>query len=252
MKIIIPQNLYAAIFALVLPENIKSGLEVLASSLISKEIKQSDDAIGLIPTCDIITHQDFYISKKFAISFDDILSNSFIYFNQEGNPLSEILLQGDISSNEAILTKILFKEKYDTDTNVVLDVNTEREEEKNYVIVGNENFDLRNFNKGFSFSDQVADLIDFPYVNFVFASESKEALEKFNSSLENLDDKVEDKIDEILDKINYEEEIKKFIKMNLNSVYFDLTDNEIEGIKELIKLTYYHNIVDDMFDIKFV
>ncbi len=252
MKIIIPQNLYAAIFALVLPDDMKSGLEVLASSLISKEIEQDDNSIGLIPTCDLLTHQELYVSKKFAISFDDILSNSFLYFNQEGNSLSEILLQGDISSNDVILTKILFKEKYDTETNVILDANTEREAGKNYIIVGNENFDLKNFNEGFSFSDQVADLIDFPYVNFVFASKSKEAIEKFNSSLEKLDDKVEDKIDEILDKIDYEEEIRKFIKLNLNSVYYDLTENEVEGIKELIKLTYYLNIVDDMFEIKFV
>ncbi len=252
MKIVIPQNLFAAMFALVLPDEMKSGLEVIASSLITKEIEKDENAIGLIPTCDLLTHQELFVSKKFALSFDDILSNSFLYFNQDGGSLSEIMLQGDISSNDAILTKILFKEKYDTETNVVLDSNTEMDPGKNYILVGNENFDLKNFNMGFSFSDQIADLIDFPYVNFVFASVSKEAIEKFNSSLEKLDDKVEDKIDEILDKINYEEDIRKFIKLNLNSVYFDLTENEVEGLKELIKLTYYHNICEDMFEIKFV
>ena len=53
-------------------------------------------------------------------------------------------------------------------------------------------------------------------------------------------------------KIGFGESLNSFITTELESVYFDLTAREIEGLKEIFQLAYYHQIFDDLFDIKFV
>ena len=103
-----------------------------------------------------------------------------------------------------------------------------------------------------SFSDQVAELLDYPYINFVLASKDENLIKDFNSTFESIDRKVEDEISEILNKLDLNEETNEFIRMNLNSVYFDMTPNEVEGLKELYKLLFYHGLIEDLFEIKFV
>ncbi|KAB2844186.1 MAG: hypothetical protein F9K45_05190, partial [Melioribacteraceae bacterium] len=114
MKVVIPQNIYAAIFAINLPGEIKNNIKVTASSLIANEIEKGNSDIGLMPTFDLINHKDFFVSGKAALSFDGILSNTYFYFVPGTEKISEIFLRGDISSNEIILSKILFSERFNS------------------------------------------------------------------------------------------------------------------------------------------
>jgi hypothetical protein len=40
--------------------------------------------------------------------------------------------------------------------------------------------------------------------------------------------------------------------MNLGSIYFQLTDNEIEAINEIVKLPFYHGMIEDVHELKLV
>ncbi len=105
---------------------------------------------------------------------------------------------------------------------------------------------------GVSFADQFAELIDYPYVNFVLASTSEEKLKDFTSRLGKIDENITSKLDTLIDKLGIDTKLKTLIQDNKESVYFDLTDNEIEGLNEQIKLAYYHRIIEDIFEVNFV
>jgi len=252
MNLAIPQNIYSALFAMALPDELKEGVNVKASSLIAKELKEGKHDVGLIPSCDLLTHKDLFISKTCGLSFDGALSNSYIYFIPEQQNIKKILLRGDISSNDLVLSKILFAEQYDIETEFSIDTGVVDFDSNNYLIAGLENNQYAVTQNGVSFADQFAELIDYPYVNFVLASTSEEKLKDFTSRLGEVDENITSKLDTLINKLGIDTKLKTLIQDNKESVYFDLTDSEIEGLNEQIKLAYYHRIIEDIFEVNFV
>jgi len=92
MNIIIPQNIYSALFAFSLPDNLKENIIIKESSLIIKELEKNKDNVGLIPSLDLLLHPEIFVSETFAVSFDGLLSNSYLYFMPEQNGLKKICL----------------------------------------------------------------------------------------------------------------------------------------------------------------
>ncbi len=252
MKIIAPKNIYSSILLNSLSKDVGIELVFLESALITKELETNTSAVGMIPTLDLIKHQHLHVSGKTGVSFDGLLSNSYIYFLESEHKPENLYLRGDISLNEIILSKILFSERFSSQVQVSLETSQSPASQKNYIVVGDENFTLWNVNNGLSFSDEIAEMLDLPYVSFVFASLDKSALTAFNDLSAGVDGIIEDRLENILDDLSYSSETKSLIKDNLESVYFEMTENENTAVNELIKLVYYHGIIDDMFDVKFV
>lgn len=252
MKLIMPKNIFSSIFISGLEKKHLFEISFRESSIITKHLEADTSAVALIPTLDLINHRHLFVSSKFALSFNGILSNSYFYFVEGEKSIEKIFLRGDVSMNEIILAKILFAEKFSAGVEFILDVNKNIEKEKDYFVTGDENFTSQNFEKGISFADEVADLIELPYVNFVFASPDREALEKFNELMRVINSEIENKIERTLKPLPFSEETKSFISNNIGQLYFDITDNEVTAVNELIKLVYYHGIIDDMFDVKFI
>ncbi|MCK7522174.1 MAG: hypothetical protein MZV64_33125 [Ignavibacteriales bacterium] len=147
----------------------------------SKEFSNDKDSVGLIPTMDLITNKDLFVSSEIGISFDALLSNSYIHFKEEQETIDELFLRGDVTSNEVILSKILFKEFYDVEIKTTL-LNREVTDFKdNLLIIGDENYEKELFLNGLSFAEEIIELINAPYVNFVLAGNSEETLKDFNS-----------------------------------------------------------------------
>lgn len=153
--------------------------------MICNELQNDASAIGLIPSLDIFKHRELYISSKLGLSFDGVLSNTYIYFQPDQLGFTNLFLRGDVSTNEIILSKILFSERYSQDVNIVLDTAEFDLDNNNYIVVGNENLDYNPIDKGISFADQVASLIDYPYVNFIWASKSEETCWSFSNHFRN-------------------------------------------------------------------
>lgn len=252
MKLIVPRNIYSAIFTLSLPDETKESIKVESSSLIIRELKNGGADIGLIPSVDLLKHNDLFISKKIGISFDGLLSNSYLHLIPETSTFSDIYLNGDVTSNEIVLSKILFKERFNSDVVIHLDSNQPEFGEKNYLIVGNNNLLDKCFAKGISFSDQIAEIIDRPYVNFVLASPDQNKLKKFTEEMENWDKKIEDNLENYLKKIDEKEEVSEFIRLNFNSAYFEITENEVDALNDLLKLPFYHGMIDEIVELKWV
>ena len=111
---------------------------------------------------------------------------------------------------------------------------------------------MNKFEKGISFSDQIAEMLDNPYVNFVLAAKDEGKLKEFTDKLVEFDKHIEDNIETYLDKINESTEVSEFIRLNLNSVYYEITENEVEALSDLIRLPFYHGMVEELFDLKWV
>jgi hypothetical protein len=86
----------------------------------------------------------------------------------------------------------------------------------------------------------------------VVASYNQEKIEKLNKAMLNLDEIVEENLDKILKKIDLSNNIESFVRDNIDSVYFEMTENEIDGIKELINQLYYHGLIEDLFELSLV
>jgi len=252
MKIIIPQNIYTAFFALSLPDNLKESIIIKESSLIVKELEKDKDNVGFIPSFDLLLHQEIFVSESFAISFDGSISNSYLYFMPKQNSLKKILLRGDISSNDLILSKILFAEQYGINPEFAFDTQPIDFDNNNYLIVGIENDMHPIVNNGVSFADHISELINFPYVNFVLASYNEQSIKQINAKLKTTNEKITSKIPGYLAKLKLEIKLNNFILENINSLYFDFTENEKTALNELLKLPYYHGITKDITEVKFV
>lgn len=252
MKIVIPKNIFGAILSLNFPDSLKEQVEVMPSSMITPEIVKGNADVGLIPSLDLLNHQELKISGEIGISFDGLLSNAYLYFAPDKNRFEKINLRGDVSSNEIILTKIMFQERFDIEVEVTLDTKPVDFDENNYLIVGSENDEYVINHNGISFADQIAELIDYPYVNFVLASNDENKLTELIKHITNLDKKIEDDLFNLLSKMKLPKANEDLIVENIDSLYFEMTENEREALDELIKLTYYHGIVQEIKGLSFV
>jgi len=252
MNIYFPKNLFTQVLIESLPDKIKSVVSIQPSALLNNKLNGEPGSVALIPITDLIGNKELFVSAKIGLGFEGELCNSYLYYLSDENSLSEFVLGGDMSSAEVILTKLLFRELYDKDLDITIAKDIYKVTGKNLLIAGNDNFQKTFFSKGISYSEEIIDLISAPFINYVLASndaknllEVKDVVLKFCNSAY-----------EILETKNYfvdiAEKASDYISMNAGSVIYAFEESDKDAITELIKLTYYHNLVDDMFDIKFV
>ena len=179
-KILFPQNVFSRIFLSELKINDNYTVEFHPASLIAKELSEEENSVGLIPTLDLLSFKDLYVSSKIGVSFNALLSNSYIHFKEGQEKLEQIFLKGDVTTNEIILSKILFKEFYDVDVTPNLIKDESDHINDNSLIVGDENYEKELFLNGLSFAEEIIELIDAPYVNFILAASSENVLKEFS------------------------------------------------------------------------
>jgi hypothetical protein len=132
---------------------------------------------------ELITNKNLFVSKSVGISFEDQLSNSFIYYEPGLKEIVKLKLAGDISSMEVILSKIIFKELYDSDIEIAIQTKLDTKIIGNYLIAGDENYNNARFEKGISIAEVVSEIISAPFANYVLASNDKNLLEEYTSKL---------------------------------------------------------------------
>jgi len=185
------------------------------------------------------------------MSFDGNLSNSYFYFNQKDN-ISKLTLFGDVSSTEVILSKIMFKEEYGLDVNIEISQNRNIEN-KNKLIVWDDNFTSGDVNLGLSLSEKISDIFDFPtpFVNYAFVSFDKEKIKIFDDIAEEIQNKILNTKEnsELFNSFN--EASKNFIIENISSLIFNLDEVDREGLVEILKVPYYYGLIKDLIDVNF-
>lgn len=250
-KILLPKNIFSSILLSEIEEVKNLDSEKVPSSVIVKKLIEDERAVGLIPTMDLLTNKDLFISSEIGISFNALLSNSYIHFKEEQDTIDEIFLKGDVTSNEVILSKILFKEFYDVDIKPTLLRSEPSDYNKNLLIVGDENFEKELFLNGLSFAEEIIELVDAPYVNFVLASANETLLKDFNNEYkECFTNGHKETFEDLFP--TFSQTSLDFISVNIQHLVFDLDEQDLEGIKLLLQMPYYHGLIKDIIEVKFV
>lgn len=252
MKLLLPNNIYTEIFSLLMPGLGRDDIILANSAAISKELDENKADLALIPSLDLLNYPDFFVSGKTAISFDGQLSNSFFYFLKQLRMVKEVYLRGDVSKNEVILTKIIFAEQFDSTVEVFLDSHPFELNTKNYLVCGTENYKSNIFEAGLSLADQISDLLEAPYVNYVLVSKDEQMLKEFTADLSNLDKTLEDNFEQVAAKLSFGSNAIEDIRQNLNSVYYDMTEIEKKSLTDLLRLPYFTGLIEDIVETKFV
>ena len=249
-KLFLPDNIFSRILLSELTNTENISAEFLPSALIAKKVLSDENSIGLIPSLDILTFKDLFISAEIGVSFNALLSNSYIHYKEDQETIDQFFLKGDVTSNEIILSKILFKEFYDLEIIPSL-AKDDAHSHDNIIIVGDENYSGEKFLNGLSFSEEIIELLDTPYVNFLIAGSTQTIVQQFNHLHRHdfLNGHKENQ-SEILG--NLPPVSMDFININMQHVVYDFEDQDLEGIKTLLQLPYFHGIVKDMIDLKFV
>ncbi|OGU76771.1 MAG: hypothetical protein A2V93_12340 [Ignavibacteria bacterium RBG_16_34_14] len=252
MSIFLPNNVFTRILSSCFPDDLKSKVSFLPSSQITQNIESDNSSIGLISVMDLLKHKELFVSGNYGISFEGSLCNSYIYYFTEEKSVTKIGLSGDVSSVEVILSKIVFKEMYGSDLEIEIVTNLSKAGEKNLLLIGDENFNNERFLKGISFSEIMVDALSLPFVNYVFASGSKETLESFIKNLVRVETLFYDKVEEGRFDKNISAASEEYIKTNISSLVFKLDEQDREGINQILRLPYFHGMVNDIVEVKFI
>ncbi len=250
-KFYLPRNIFSQILLSEIEDKSGVEFEFVPSSLIVKRISNEKDSVGLIPTMDLISNKDLFVSSEIGISFDALLSNAYIHFKEEQETIDELFLRGDVTSNEVILSKILFKEFYDVEIKATL-LNREVTDFKdNILITGDENYEKEIFLNGLSFAEEIIELINAPYVNFVLAGQSEESIKEINSKYKSSFNKGHaDNFDNLFP--DFPQTSLDFLSVNIQHLVIDFDEQDREGIKQLMQMPYFHGMIKDITDVKFV
>ena len=174
----------------------------------------------------------------------------FSCFGQNQKHVTDVKLAGDVSSMEVMLCKILFKEFYNS--NIEISIQTVISENINgtYLIAGDENFKSAKYENGINIADQIIELISAPFVNYVFASSDENALKSYSFKISDVITDINYEANTVFN--NYDSSISEFLRANFNKVVYKLDEQDIVGIVELLRLPYYHGLIEDIVDVKFV
>jgi len=252
MKLFFPDNIYSKLLADHLPEILKQNISVIPSSAIPSELRKDSSSAGLITPTDILSAEDLFISSKMGISFEGILSNSYLYFYPGQKDFDTVSLYGDISSLEVILSKLFFKENYNTEVQVEILTDIKNTEGKNLLVTGKTNFSSFRYNDGISFAEEMTDMLSLPYVNFILASFDRKIIEDLNLTCSGIGSKVYDSVEKNLFSDDLALELREYIRENIASLVYDLEEQDIDGIHQLIRLPYFYGLVDNIAEPKLV
>lgn len=252
MKIKLPNIFLAKLFAALIPDKYNQDISFTQSALVGKELVGENVEVALIPSCDLLAHPNLFVSKHYGISCNGMLSNAQIFYAPSKKGISKIGLYGDVTSNEIILPRIIYPEKFSSEIKITLETKAPDLSETNIIVVGDKNYDDEYFNKGMSFAEEMSELMTFPYVNFVLAAKDDSFLAELCLDIEEANIKLEDVLPNFLEKSGLSLEKQEFIKQNLDTLYYELTDSENFGLEEMLKLPYYHGVVENMVDVNFV
>lgn len=252
MPVYFPQNIFTQLIKNSVGENVASQINFLPSSLITFEILKDSDSVGLIPTMDLLRHKDLFVSKSFGISFEESLCNSYLYFPSHGKDIKKLNLTGDVSSNEAILGKIIIKELYGVDVQINILTENQNSGGENMLSVGDINFEKDKFLAGISFAEEVIEILSFPYVNFVLVSTEKTVLENFHHSIGNIQSKLYTQAEDENFGNHLSGRAKEKIKESMSSFICNLDEQDLDGIDQLLRLAFYHEIISEIIEVKFV
>ena len=103
-----------------------------------------------------------------------------------------------------------------------------------------------------SISEEISEMISFPYVNFILASKSGVIIDEFNKKIGDLNTYLDENIEKMANGLNLPQQTKEYLIEQAGALSFVLDKNEENGTNELLRLPYFYGMLDDIVEVKFV
>lgn len=252
MNILLPHNIYTNLLFQALPESLQHTTGYKSASLLGKTLAENKSDIVLLPVTDLLQHREFFVSSKRGISFDGTLSNAYLYFQPELQHIKKIALSGDISGTEVLCAKILMKEMYDEETEVSIVTDWVNNPQATLLLSGDHNFEKDRFFSGLSMAEEMVELMSLPFVHYVFASLDEEKIKQFDTLTQGIELKIYETVEQEDWDFRLSPEAKEHFQANISHVVYEFDDQDKEGINQILRLPYFHNIVDGIIEVKYV
>lgn len=252
MNIYFPQNIFTELIKSSLPAGMQEKVQYLPGALVTNEVIKDKESVALIPTFDLIKHKDLFVSRSFGISFEGDLCNSYLYFLTSERNIKNIHLSGDVTSNEAVGAKLILKELYSADVELNLQSGTNLNEGKNILLVGDSNFSDGKFKKGVSFAEEIIEVLSLPYVNYLLVSTDKTMLDNFHKSISDVQTRIYNLVDEDGFGKELSEDTREIIRAGISSFICKLDRQDLDGVEQLLRLPFFHEIISDIIEINYV
>jgi predicted solute-binding protein len=75
---------------------------------------------------------------------------------------------------------------------------------------------------------------------------------EFHALAEGIVKRIDEEYENHLEKMGLGREIDTFIKENINSITYSLSEHQEDAVNELYQMVYFYGILEDLFDIKFI
>ena len=92
MQLYFPHNIFTHVLFDGFVDELKEKVNFLPSSILSKTLNDNKSSTALIPTLELITNKNLFVSRSIGISFEGPLSNSFIYYEPGLKKIEKIKL----------------------------------------------------------------------------------------------------------------------------------------------------------------
>ena len=55
-----------------------------------------------------------------------------------------------------------------------------------------------------------------------------------------------------MDKLDLDSNLRTYLIENFDSIYYELTDNELDGLNDMLRLPYYHGIIKEVVELNLI
>ncbi|MCK6615006.1 MAG: hypothetical protein L6Q47_12275 [Ignavibacteriaceae bacterium] len=251
MRLLLPDNIYFRALVSVLPQEKGITAGFLPSASIISAITTGEADVAFLPSLYLTNDESLRISSKIGLSFEGLGSTSYLVLHEvpeEGRP--DISITGDHSAQEALLAKMLMNELYTIEPKFHIKAPEDALHDKNIILAGDLAFISGKYREALSFAEEVVEMGDLPYLNFVFCAKDSgkgkqaekiilEAVDKFYDALEG---------EELF---GLDPESRQFVRENMQNTILDIDEADLEGLNNLLRMLFYEGLADDIRELKF-
>ncbi len=95
-------------------------------------------------------------------------------------------------------------------------------------------------------------MLSLPFVNFITASNSEGSVKEFEKLVEGISNKIYNSVESGKLPLNLSDDVTNYFQQNVSSIVYDFDPNDVDGIKQLLRLPYYHGLIEHIIEVKFV
>lgn len=247
--IAIPDNILANLFIAAFPENTFKDVKRIKSPELLTSLITGKCDFALIPTMELIKKPELVVSGNFGISLDGEISNSFYYFKSGQKSVNEIYLEGDISYQDVMLTKLIFKEIYGISPELKINT-TGALPGENRVISGDENYRDDLLFDGLNMTGEVIEFLGYPFVNYVLTAKTEEKMSELEMSVSGKIREIYDILEDFQFPAIFSEQVIEYFDDMKNHIAFSFYEHHQEAIDNLIGFPFLLGMTEDVPDYK--